>query len=637
MDVGKDTKSSEALDQLPDAVFERFKEAAVVEKFPPHTHIFKQNDPPTGYLYLIKKGIVEIAASTPSGIEMVVDYRHEGEFFGGTPIFTGEPYTAGARTVKATECYVVPEHVVRQAQSEFPQLRDYFTRFVLTRVKHLYADIVTEHSKKALTQMEAFPFQKRLSEIMSTPVEVCSVQSTAQEIARQMSDKGISSVLVLDDFDSPIGIVTERDIVTKVVAPAEGDLRTATAGVIMTEHPYAMSPDEYMYEAMSYMLGHKIKHLPVVDAEKAVGIVTMQDLLRFRSQKAMLLIGSVKEAHSIGDLKIIKAQVVKVAKALLSETRSPFETMEILSYIHHCIQRRCFDLVLEQMRQEGITPPDIRFCLMIMGSGGRKEMLLAPDQDNGLIYENFPDERLEEVDAFFVPFADRVASAFAEVGYPFCNGEVMLNNPLWRGRLKDWQKRVSGWITQPEPQMVMTSTIFFDFMPLTGDPTLCKDLRQIVHRELRGNEHFLYHLLENDLNHKPPLGFLGRFLVEKSGKHKGELSLKQAGSIFIVDCLRIFLLERGLDATTTVERLEKLVKLNVFDQETAEHLKAAFEAFTFLRLRHEIELIEEGKAPTHYIDPHALSKNEQDLLRESFRAVGKLQDSARRHFGRGAL
>ncbi len=637
MDLGKKTNGIASLEQLPEAVVARFKEAAVLKKIPPRTHIFKQNDPPTGYLYLIKEGIVEIAASTPAGVEMVVDYRHEGEFFGGTPIFTGEPYTAGARTVKETQCYLVPESVVKEAQAEFPQLRDYFTRFVLSRVKHLYADIVTEHSKKALTQMEAFPFQKRLSEIMSTPVEACETQATAQEIARQMSEKGISSVLVLDNFDSPIGIVTERDIVMKVVAPGKVDPSTITAGEIMSEHPYAMSPDEYMYEAMSYMLGHKIKHLPIVDEEKAVGIVTMQDLLRFRSQKAMLLIGSVKEAKGVDELALIKAQVVKVAKALLSETRSPFETMEILSYIHHCIQRRCFDIVMDEMTQEGFSVPDIRFCLMIMGSGGRKEMLLAPDQDNGLVYEDFPDSRLDEVEAFFAPFSERVVRAFAEIGYPYCNGNVMLNNPHWRGRLKDWRKRISSWITEPEPKRVMYSTIFFDFMPLTGDPTLCRDLRHIVHREILGNEHFLYHLLENDLNHKPPVGFFGGFILEKSKEHRGELSLKQAGSIFIIDCLRIFILERGLDAATTVERLEKLVKLNVFDQETAEHLKAAFEAFTFLRLRHEIALIEQGKKPTHYIDPYTLTKNEQDLLRESFRAVGKLQDSARRHFGRGAL
>jgi len=139
------------------------------------------------------------------------------------------------------------------------------------------------------------------------------------------------------------------------------------------------------------------------------------------------------------------------------------------------------------------------------------------------------------------------------------------------------------------------------------------------------------------LSHKAPLGLLGRFVVDKEGPHKGKLSLKKAGSVFIIDCIRMFMLERGIDAATTIERLEELVKLNVFNQETAEHLKAALEAFTFLRLRNEISLIDQGKSPSDYIDPQVLSKNEQDLLREAFRVAGKLQDSARKHFGRGML
>jgi len=405
----------------------------------------------------------------------------------------------------------------------------------------------------------------------------------------------------------------------------------------MTPNPISMTPDTYMYEAATYMMGHKIKHLPVLDRDELVGLVTLQDLMRYRSQKSMLLVGSVREAQSVEALKTAKEEMVKVARVLLSEARSPFETMEILSYIHHCILQRGFDIILDEMREEGMKPPDIRFCLFVMGSGGRKEMLLNPDQDNGIIYENFPDSRKDEVNAFFVPFTERLVAAYAQIGYPLCNGEVMANNPLWRGRLKEWDARVTNWINVPEPKKVMYSTIFFDFMPLVGDPALCQDLREVVHREIRKTPRFLFHLLENDLSHKAPLGLLGRFVVDKEGPHKGKLSLKKAGSVFIIDCIRMFMLERGIDAATTIERLEELVKLNVFNQETAEHLKAALEAFTFLRLRNEISLIDQGKSPSDYIDPQVLSKNEQDLLREAFRVAGKLQDSARKHFGRGML
>ncbi len=637
MGLIKQLRDTEPFNHLPEETFEEFNRAAVIKKFPPHIHIFNQHDPPSGHLYVIKQGLVEIVALTPGGVEMVVDYRKEGSFFGGTPVFTNEPYTAGARTVKETECYLIPAELLAKAAKLYPQITEYFTKAVFSRVRSLYAEMVSDHSQKALTQMEAYPFKKRLSEIMSAPVETCTLSTSIREIARRMTQRDLGAMLVCDQANCAAGIITERDLVTKVLARETVDCETSTAADVMTPNPFTMTPDTYMYEATAFMIGHQIRYMPVLDKGEAVGIVTLQDLMKYRSQKSMLVVDRVKAAQTIEELVAIRKGIVKVARALMSEARSPFETMEILSYIHHCILRRCFEIVLEEVKHQGMTPPDIRFCFIIMGSGGRKEMLLGPDQDNGLLYENFPDDKVEEVDAFFVPFCEKLVAAYARIGYPLCNGKVMANNPLWRGRLKEWQARVSDWIRVPEPKSVMYSTIFFDFMPLVGDPSLCQDLRDIVHEEIRRNPRFMYHLLENDLQHRPPLNLLGRFVLEKDEEHKGTISLKQTGSVFIVDCIRMFLLEKGIDATTTIERLGELVKLGVFNQETAEHLKAALEAFTYLRLRNEIALIDQGLEPSHYIDPYSLTKNEQDLLKEAFRAASKLQDSTKRHFGRGLL
>jgi len=629
-------RDTEPFNHLPEEFFEEFRAAATLKKFPAQTHIFNQHDPPTGYLYVIKEGLVEIVALTPGGDEMVVDYRKEGSFFGGTPVFTNQDYTAGARTVKPTECYLIPDHLLAGAGQRYPEITEYFTRAIFSRVRSLYADMVSENAQNTLAQMEAYPFKKRLSEIMASPVITCQPDTPVSEVARTMTRHKIGAMLVSDEESRRArGIITERDLVAKVLARDEVDPRLAKATDIMTANPYTMTPETYMYEATTFMMGHSIKHMPIVDRGELVGIVSLRDLMKYRSQKSMLLVGSVKEATTIEELVAARAEVVRVAKALMGETRSPFETMEILSYIHHCIQRRGFEIVLRQYQEEtGLTLPDIRYCFFIMGSGGRKEMLLGPDQDNGFIFEDVPDERMEEIEAFFVPLAERLVTAFARIGYKLCDGKVMVNNPLWRGRLMDWRARITSWIRVPEPQKVRYSTIFFDFMPLVGDPSLCQDLREIVHELIRQNEIFLWQLMDLDFKHKPPLGLLGRFSVERDKEHKGMISIKQAGSIFIVDCIRIFMLEHHLDAATTTDRLELLVEHGVFSPDTAEHIKAALEAFTYLRLRHEIELIDKGENPTHYLDPYALSRNEQDLLKEAFRAAGKLQDSTKRHFSR---
>ena len=634
MPLFKHLKEAQPFSQLPDAIRDEICAAAILKRYASGVYLFKQNDPPTGFLYVIKEGLVEITVLAPGGEEMVVDYRNESTFVGGTPIFTGEPYTGGARTVKQTDCYLIPADILKRAAAEYPQVSDYFTRIIHSRVRKLYTEIVADHTQQALTHMEAYPFKKRLSEIMTSPVETCAPEDTVRQVAQRLGKRQISALLVADEHNTHLGLITERDLVAKALAPEGANPDTLTAADVMNRKTCSMPPSTYMYEAMAYMLNHQIRHLPVVDNGEVVGMVTVRDLMRFRSQKAMLLVGNIREERSLEGLAAIRREIVGVARTLLSETRRTPEVMEILSYIHHGIIRQVYDLCLEQMLAEGYRPPNIRYCFLLMGSGGRREMLLNPDQDNGFIFEDVPDDRQPEIEDFFAPFAEKIVNALNRVGYPLCSGKVMVNNPLWRGRLGDWDRRISDWVNDPEPQKVRYSSIFFDFTPLAGDAALALSLRAIVDREIREFQGFLYHMMSLDLRYKVPIGLLGRFLTEKSGEHKGELSLKQGGSIYIVDCVRMFALEKGLPELSTLDRLKALVKRNVFSVETAEHIRAAFEALTFLRLRTEIAAFEAGREPSHYLDPSLLSKTEQDLLREAFNAVSKLQEATKRHFAR---
>jgi CBS domain-containing protein len=635
MPLIKHLQETEPFSQLPESVFTELREAAIQKKYPANHDILLQNNPPTGYLYVIKEGLVTITLVSPGGVDMVVDYRKEGQFFGGTPIFTGEPYAGGVRTVKPTICYLVPADILLRLQKDHPQISNFFTSAVLSRVRKLYSEIVSEHSGSALTQMEAYPFKKRLSEIMTTSAVTCAPSTPVVAVARQLTENGISFLVVTNSEKEPLGIITGSDLVAKVLAPENADARTMVARDVMRVDPRTMAPETYMYEAMAFMTRHSLNYLPVVDRNQLVGVVTPRDLMRYRSQKALMLLGNIEEEESLDGLALIHKEIVRVARVLLSETRSTPEVMEIVSHIHHAIIRRTYQICLNDMAADGLTPPaDIRFCFLVMGSAGRREMLLYPDQDNGFIFADFPDERQAEVNDFFVPFSEKLNVALARAGYPLCDGDVMARNKEWRGRLVDWQERLNSWLMDPEPTHVRNSSIFFDFLPLVGDVDLAHELRDMVARGIATHQGFLYHMMTLDLRYKVPLGLLGRFHVEKEGDNAGLLSVKYGGCVYIVDCVRMFALERGIHAISTMDRLQALVAENVFATETAEHIRAAFEALIFLRLRHEIGLIEADQTPSHFLDPHALSKTEQDLLKESFQAVSKLQDATKRHFSR---
>jgi CBS domain-containing protein len=634
MPLIKHLREAEPFCQLPDAVFNELRDAAVQKSFPANHDILRQHDPPSGFLYVIKEGLVAITMVSPGGLDMVVDYRKEGQFFGGTPIFTGQPYAGGARTVKATVCYLLPAEILLRLQKSTPQLSTFFTSIVLSRVRKLYAEIVSEHTGSALTQMETYPFKKHLSEIMTSPVVSCRADTPVTEVARLLTRHAISFLVVVDDEARPLGVVAGSDLVAKVLAPEDADAARLTAADVMRRDPPCMTPEDFMYEAMALMTRRGLNGLPIVDRGQLVGVVTPRDLMRYRSQKALLLLGNIREEASLEGLAAIRGELVRVARALLSETRSTPEVMEIISHIHHQIIRRVYRLCLDELAASGLTPPVVRFAFLVMGSAGRSEMLLNPDQDNGFLFEDYPDGRQQEIDAFFTPFSERLNAALAEVGYPLCDGEAMARNPLWRGRLADWRERVSRWLLEAEPENVRNASIFLDFLPLEGDAALAHELREVVAHAVEEHQGFLYHMMALDVRYKVPLGLLGRFQVEKEGEHAGTLSVKYGGSVYIVDCVRMFALERGIRELSTLKRLTALVAENVFAAETAEHIRAAFEALAYLRLRHEISCVEEGRPPSHHLDPFLLGKTEQDLLKESLQAVSKLQDATKRHFSR---
>ena len=99
---------------------------------------------------------------------------------------------------------------------------------------------------------------------------------TARYCARLMREKRIAAVLVMNG-DHLVGIVTERDMTARVVA-AGLDADAAKARDIMTANPDTLGPDDTAFDAIRMMREHNYRHLPVVDGEKVVGMVSVRDL-----------------------------------------------------------------------------------------------------------------------------------------------------------------------------------------------------------------------------------------------------------------------------------------------------------------------------------------------------------------------
>ena len=127
--------------------------------------------------------------------------------------------------------------------------------------------------------------QNAIKEIMSTKLETIDVTENAQEAAKKMNDKRISSVLVVDgekQSGEPIGIVTERDLVIRVCAAGTSSKEVGIRE-IMSSPIATVEPQATVETAADLMLSNKVRHLLVVDEQtrKPVGIIAPSDLNKY--------------------------------------------------------------------------------------------------------------------------------------------------------------------------------------------------------------------------------------------------------------------------------------------------------------------------------------------------------------------
>ncbi|MFM7346191.1 MAG: CBS domain-containing protein [Tagaea sp.] len=102
--------------------------------------------------------------------------------------------------------------------------------------------------------------------------------ATVLEAARMMAYLRIGALLIVED-EKLVGIFSERDALMRVLAK-ELDPATTTLGQVMTADPITIAPDATVQQALDIMAEKGFRHLPVLDGDKIVAIVSIRDLYR---------------------------------------------------------------------------------------------------------------------------------------------------------------------------------------------------------------------------------------------------------------------------------------------------------------------------------------------------------------------
>lgn len=116
-----------------------------------------------------------------------------------------------------------------------------------------------------------------MKDVMSRNVKTISPEATMEEAALKMRKNKIGCLVVVEG-EKPIGIITERDLVYKIVA--EGKDTKTKVREVMSKDLKTIDKEADLKLAAKLMATHIIRRLPVVDNDRLVGIVTLEDIMR---------------------------------------------------------------------------------------------------------------------------------------------------------------------------------------------------------------------------------------------------------------------------------------------------------------------------------------------------------------------
>ena len=562
-------------------------------------------------LYIIRKGLISLLASD----KQLMGKLGEGDI---CTMFCTEKgldeYSAEAD--EDTLLYGIPCTELTDVVKDYPGIViSYIQNSAAERLKTAVTSLQKNSSATSSLMYTA------VIDIMAAPVLTVPGTTTISEAARLMTDRAISC-LVIEDDEVIQGVLTIKDITKRCVAA--GLPTDSQVTEIMTRDMITISSETFAYDALMIMTRESIRHLPVMENNRIIGIVTAGDLIRQEGRNSAYLTGAIKKARDIETLKSSSAAVPQLQLQLVNMGATADHVGKGVTAITSAITRR-----LIEMAMENLGPAPVPFSWVAAGSQARREQTSLTDQDNGLVLHN------DVTDAdmpYFAELAKFVCDGLAECGYIYCPGNVMAMNPQWCQPQQVWDEYFHDWMTSPKPEALLFSSIFFDLRTIYGDKSLLSSIREKMLQTSQKSTLFLAHLTANALKQKPPLGFIRDFVLIHDGQHDDTLDLKHNGLALIVDLARIYALAEGIEPVNTIERLKQVSGTSSLSSEGGANLLDAFEFIGSLRIEHQAMQIRNGIKPDNYMPPKTLSRLEREHLKDAFKVIQTLQGSLERKF-----
>ena len=555
-------------------------------------------------LFLIQNGQFSVQDS-----DAPLRHLSEGDYFGYTNIMEKRNFSLSISVDSPGLVYCFEASAVTPL-FELPAIRNFFDG--------LRNNALQNH---AISDSNSMWLYKGLEDVINkSPVSV-DVETSITVAAQIMTNQKVSSLLVTRE-DKLIGIITDRDLRSRVVA-ASLDIHLPVSH-IMTPNPAQIMGNRTLFDALALMTERNIHHLPVIDQQTLVplGMVTASDIIRHQRGNVLFIIGELSKAENLYELTRLSWQLPHYFSAHAKKAGDYDIAGKILSQATDIMTRKLIGFF---QQANGKAP--MMFAWLVYGSQAREDQTMGSDQDNGLLLAERPSEAQAE---YFAKMADYVCNGLAKCGIKLCDGNIMASNSKLRLSLEDAIEEAKRWVKAPTKDAIMHFNIFLDVRCAAGDISLFKQLQR-QRAPLMKQNMFLAALTRNSNEISVPLSMFQKFIYEKGRKEKDVIDLKTRAVALINNIARIYALADGVTLPNTLARLDALSENSQLSKRDATNLRDIWLFLNRLRWRHQLE----NKVTDNRVSVSSLSSIEKHQLKAAFKAIERTNQAMVMKFSGG--
>jgi CBS domain-containing protein len=362
------------------------------------------------------------------------------------------------------------------------------------------------------------------------------------------------------------------------------------------------------------MMRYNIHHILVIENGELSGVVTNHDFMVLQGSSPTSLVRSIEKQGSFESIAEAFGKVFKTVSTLLREGARAEHITGLITEVTEKLIDRTIELI-----EVKIGPAPLPYSMFIYGDGGRRELTLNPVLRLGIAYTDTEDpEALSRTSNYFNEFREIFLEALGVCGLKgkeILPGEYIKGYAEWKGMFEKWSS---------EPFRHEPDEGLFEMRAVRGEEEQITALRGHLASLAGEHEDFMDYMATKAVENRPPLGFFGKLIVEKTGEHRNELNLYSKGLKPIADSIRIFSLEKGVRELATHKRILALGERYEFEADR--DVEQAMEYLLTLLLHHQLVQMEKSEATDDFLNPEALANLEKKTLKESFQLIANLYD-----------